>query len=171
MEPLLGQIQAFGFNFAPRGWTFCDGQLLPISQHQALFSLLGTTYGGDGRTTFALPDLRGRVSMQFGQGPGLSNYTIGQQGGAETVTLGTTQIPSHTHTAKAANESANSNRATGNALASPETNIYRENQAPDTDMHAGIIGNTGGGQGHTNIQPFLIINWCIALTGTFPSRN
>ena len=171
MEPLLGQIQAFGFNFAPRGWAFCNGQLLPISQNQALFALLGTTYGGDGRTTFGLPDLRGRVSFAFGSGPGLSNYVIGEKGGAETVTLNTNQIPSHSHTANAANESANSNRPTGNVLASPETNIYRENQAPDTQMHANIIGDTGGGQSHPNIQPFLVINWCIALDGTFPSRN
>ncbi len=168
MEPFLGQIQAFGFNFAPRGWAFCNGQLLPIAQNTALFSLLGTIYGGDGRTTFALPDLRGRVSMQFGTGPGLSSYSIGEKGGAEQITLITSQMPSHNHSANAAAEEADQNKPAGNTLASSQ--IYKTIN-PDATLNAGTIGNTGGNLPHPNIQPFLIINWCIALQGIFPSRN
>lgn len=168
MEPFLGQIQPFGFNFAPRGWAFCDGQLLPISQYSALFSLLGVYYGGDGRSTFALPDLRGRVSMQMGSGPGLSTYQIGQKGGLETVILTTQQIPSHNHSANAAAETADQAKPEGNSLASSQ--IYK-NQAPDTTLNAATIGYTGGGQNHENRQPYLILNWCIALQGIYPSRN
>ncbi|MDH3530890.1 MAG: tail fiber protein [Acidobacteriota bacterium] len=172
MDPFLGQIQAFGFNFAPRGWALCNGQLLPIAQNTALFSLLGTTYGGDGRTTFNLPDLRGRVSLHYGSGPGLSTRPIGQKGGAESVTLNTSEIPSHSHTANAAAEAADSGKPSGNALATPDgVMIYRANQAPDATLHSGTIGNTGGNQSHYNMEPFLVINWCIALVGVFPSRN
>jgi len=172
MDPFLGQIQAFGFNFAPRGWALCNGQLLPIAQNTALFSLLGTTYGGDGRTTFNLPDLRGRVSLHYGSGPGLSTRPIGQKGGAESVTLNTSEIPSHSHTANAAAEAADSGKPSGNALATPDgVMIYRANQAPDATLHAGTVGNTGGSQSHENMGPYLVINWCISLQGIYPSRN
>ncbi len=168
MEPFLGQIQPFGFNFAPRGWTRCDGQLLPISQNTALFALLGTTYGGDGRTTFGLPDLRGRAALHFGQGPGLSSYNIGQKGGAETVTLSTNQMPSHNHSLNAVAEPASTAKPEGNLLAAALT----YDVAPPDAVMAGVsIGSTGGGAAHNNIQPFLVINWCIALVGIFPSRN
>ncbi len=168
MEPFLGMITPFGFNFAPRGWAKCEGQLLPISANSALFSLLGTTYGGDGRTTFGLPDLRGRAAIGFGNGPGLSNYAIGQKGGAEHVTLNTTQIPSHNHSANVVAEEADNNKPSGNSLAASQ--IYRT-QAPDAVLNAATIGNTGGSQQHENRQPYLAINWCIALVGVFPSRN
>lgn len=168
MNPFLGQIQAFGFNFAPRGWAMCNGQLLPISQNTALFSLLGTTYGGDGRTTFALPDLRGRVSMQMGTGPGLSTYRIGEKGGLERVNLTTQQIPSHNHSGKTAAETADPAKPEGNSLAS---SIIYKNQAPDAALNSATIGNGGGGQAHENMQPYFILNWCIAITATFPPRN
>ena len=169
MEPFLGQIQPFAFNFPPRGWATCDGQLLQISGNQALFALLGTTYGGDGQTTFALPDLRGRTALHLGQGPGLTNRQIGQRSGAENVTLNVSQIPSHTHTLRAREELANSNKPENHVLSAGEQ-IY-ETGAADVNMGSSSIQNTGGGGAHNNMQPFLVINWCIALTGTFPSRN
>ena len=169
MEPFLGQIQPFGFNFAPRGWAKCDGTLLPISGNEALFSLLGTIYGGDGQTTFALPDLRGRVSLHEGQGPGLTNRQIGQKAGEENVTLVVSQIPSHTHTLRARAEPANSNKPANHVLGAGET-VYETGNA-DVDMGASAIQNTGGSGSHDNMQPFLVLNWCIALVGTFPSRN
>jgi len=178
-EPFVGQIQYFGFNFAPRGWAFCDGQLLPISQNTALFSLLGTTYGGDGRTTFGLPDDRGRVFIGMGNGPGLSNYQIGQRGGVERVTLTTTQIPSHTHGLSAAvlqgtPLSGDTAALTDNALALTFARAY-STMAPTASMHtdsiSGLTDATGGSQSHENRQPFLVVNCSIALTGIFPSRN
>lgn len=171
MEPFLGQIQAFGFNFAPRGWAFCNGQLLPISQNSALFSLLGTTYGGDGRSTFALPDLRGRVSFGFGTGPGLSSHPIGSKGGTERETLNIQQIPSHNHSANVVAEEPNANKPGGNFIATPSPTIYSDHAAPDAVLKGNTIGNNGGGQSHNNMQPYLTINWCIALVGAFPSRN
>ncbi len=171
MEPFLGQIQPFGFNFAPRGWAFCNGQLLPISQYTALFSLLGTTYGGDGRTTFGLPDLRGRVSFGFGQGPGLSNHTIGSKGGSETVTLTLPQIPSHNHSANVVAEGPNAPKPEGNLLAAPDPAIYSSAANPDAVLKSSTIGQSGGNQSHNNMQPYLTINWCIALQGVFPSRS
>ncbi|MCW5958515.1 MAG: phage tail protein [Pyrinomonadaceae bacterium] len=173
--PFLGEIVMFGGNFAPRSWAFCSGQLLPIAQNTALFSILGTTYGGNGQTTFALPDLRGRVPMHPGSGPGLSPRSLGEQGGVENVTLITSQIPSHNHTATTT-ANANSGPAsdtvpTGNFLA--EGNNY--NSAFNTQMNNGAvqvtIGNSGGSQPHSNIQPFTCINFIIALQGIFPSRN
>ena len=174
MEPFIGQIQAFGFSFAPRGWATCDGQLLQISSNTALFSLLGTTYGGDGRTTFGLPDLRGRTALHQGTGPGLSNRTMGEKSGAETVTLNATQMPAHTHVATLKGSlqvtPVIDDTPTGKVLA-PGNQYF--NGASDTDMGATAITNadTGGGQAHANMQPFLCINFCIALTGVFPSRN
>jgi len=168
MEPLIGQIIMFTGNFAPRGWALCDGQLLPIAQNAALFSILGTTYGGDGVQTFALPDLRGRLAMHAGRGPGLSPRTLGQKGGEETVTLTTAQMPSHGHTMNGNDQSPTSEKPTGNSLGA--SNIY-DGAAPGETMHGGSVGNTGGGQGHDNMSPFLSVNFIIALVGLFPSRN
>lgn len=167
-EPFIGEIRLFGFNFAPRGWALCDGQLLDIASHSALFSLLGTTYGGDGRTTFGLPDLRGRVAVHKGSGPGLTTRNMGQKAGAETVTLNVNQIPPHRHSLIAAAEGANQGKPGDNELAS--SNIYH---APTSDatLAASSIGQTGGGQAHENMQPFLVANYCIALMGIFPSRS
>lgn len=186
-EPFIGQIQPYGFNFAPRGWAKCDGQLLPISSNTALFSLLGTTYGGDGRTTFALPDLRGRVPMHLGSGPGLSTRKIGQKGGAERVTLNEAQMPAHHHSGTVEVSGAvqcnpgdgNADSPGGNTIAK----IARTNQfssaGPSSPMHDDTItasgnfstSNAGGSQSHDNMTPYLVINYCIALVGLFPSRS
>ncbi|OEK09718.1 phage tail protein [Flavivirga aquatica] len=162
----------FGGNFAPRGWAFCDGQLLPISQYSALFSLLGTTYGGDGRTTFALPDLRGRVAIHPGNGPGLSSYRQGQKGGAETNTLTVNQMPSHRHSVNAVMEDGNESVPTNNVPAGTKV-LDKEysSDTPNTTMKSSIIGNTGGGQPINNIQPYGTVNYIIALQGIFPSRS
>jgi microcystin-dependent protein len=171
MEPFIGQIIMFGGNFAPRGWAFCDGQLLPISSNSALFSILGTTYGGDGRTTFALPDLRSRVAIHPGRGPGLSDYRLGQKGGAENVTLTANQIPSHNHAIRAANTGGDdTNPTTANGFGSASDDLYIED-APSSTMQSGIVTNTGGSQAHTNIQPFQCVNFIIALQGIYPSRS
>jgi len=170
-EPLVGEIRMFGFGFAPQGWALCNGQLLPINQNQALFSLLGTTYGGDGKTTFALPDLRSRVPVGQGQGPGLSSYTEGQAGGAETVTLAAAQMPGHTHPVKASSSAADSDQPQGRALARSASHIYTAKPDTSTVMNADMLGDTGGSQPHDNIQPYLAVNFCIALAGIFPSRS
>jgi microcystin-dependent protein len=176
-EPFIGQIIMFGGNFAPRGWAFCDGQLLPISQNSALFSILGTTYGGDGRTTFGLPELRGRVAMHPGSGPGLTPRTLGQKSGTETVQLSTNQIPAHNHTATAncVGGPGNSNVAEGNVW-SKDLGVQSATYSGDTpaaQMKAGAVtvANAGGSQAHPNVQPFLAVNFIIALVGIFPSRN
>ena len=186
MDPFLATIILFGGNFAPRGWAFCDGQLLPISQNSALFSILGTTYGGDGRTTFALPDLRGRAPIGPRNGPGLSSYREGQRGGVQDVTLNITQMPSHNHIATSAStlsgqSAPGDDDALGAGLSiasgsSSGSEIFSES-APNTIMNAGSVATTttvqnqGGSQGHTNMQPFLAVNYIIALVGTFPSRS
>ena len=170
-EPFVGEIRMFGFNFAPQGWAQCNGQLLPISQNTALFSLLGTTYGGDGRTTFALPDMQSRVPVCQGQGPGLSPYAEGQAGGAETVTLAAAQIPGHTHPVKASSGAADSDQPEGRALARSASHIYTAKPDASTVMNADMLGEAGGSQPHGNIQPYLAVNFCIALSGIFPSRN
>ncbi len=180
MEPFLGQIMMFGFNFAPRGWAFCNGQIMPINQNQALFSLLGTTYGGDGRTTFALPDLRGRIAMQHGTGSGLSPHPLGQRSGAENLTLNVNQMPSHTHAATStvniavSDEDGTTNEAAGNKLANTVNNNY--GSGGTNGELAGATGqttnaNTGGNQAFSNVQPFLAVNFSIAIQGLFPSRN
>ncbi len=172
MEPFIGMIILFPYNFAPRGWAFCQGQLLPIAQYTALFSLLGTTYGGDGRVTFGLPDLRGRVPISQGTGPGLSPNSLGQVGGQENVTLLQTQIPAHSHTLNASSVAGNQSSPTGNVLGNTgnfDTEYY--NGAPSTTMHSESIGASGGNQPHNNLPPFLVLNYCIALEGIFPSRN
>lgn len=167
-EPFLGQISIFGFNFPPRGWATCSGQILSIAQNTALFSLLGTTYGGNGQTTFALPDLRGRVPVGFGQGPGLSNVQLGQQAGSEAVTLTTAQLGPHTHGVAASNAAATGSRPGGNFLSAGGSFT---NASDGTTMNPGMIQITGGGQPHENRQPYLGLNVCIALEGIFPSRN
>jgi microcystin-dependent protein len=168
MDPFIGQIIMFGGNFAPRSWAFCDGQLLPISQNTALFSILGTTYGGDGRTNFGLPDLRGRLAMHPGNGPGLSTRTLGEKGGTEQNTLNTAQLPAHSH-ALAAKEEANAADPDGTFIAGSGFNAF--GTAADKTMNAAAIDNTGGGQSVNNIQPFQCVNYIIALQGTFPSRS
>ncbi len=170
-EPFIGEIRMVGFNFAPRGWALADGQLLPISSNSALFSLYGTTYGGDGRTSFALPDLRGRVPVQQGAGPGLSQYRIGSSGGAETVTLNTNQLPPHSHPLMAHEAAGNQVGPTGHVLAGGGRNANYSDQIPDTMLNDASVGATGGNQGHINMQPYLVINFCVALVGLFPSRN
>ena len=180
-QPFLGQIQPFGFTFAPRGWAFCNGQLLSISQNTALFSLLGTQYGGNGTTTFALPDLRSRVPMHFGQGPGLPNYVIGEEGGVETVTLTLAETPVHTHSFSGTSDAANFKQPTaGGALAEsnkagtvPGDAYYAAdlNVNPLQPLNQGSVSQYGGSQPHTNLQPYLTINFCIAMQGIFPARN
>jgi microcystin-dependent protein len=172
MNPFLAEIKIFAGNFAPRGWAFCEGQLLPISQNQALFSLLGTTYGGDGRTTFALPDLRGRTPIGPGNGPGLSSYREGQQGGQEHVTLTASEMPNHGHAVRAVNTVGNNADPTGRLLANT-SGLDREysNATANTSMSSSMIANAGGNQSHENRQPFLAIYYIIALQGVFPSRS
>lgn len=167
----VGEIRIFGFNFAPQGWAQCNGQLLSIAQNTALFSLLGTTYGGDGQATFALPDLRSRLPVGQGQGPGLSSYAEGQAGGAETVTLAATQMPGHSHPVKASSSAANSGQPEGRTLARSASHTYTAQPDTSTVMNAGMLGDTGGSQPHDNIQPYLAVNFCIALQGIFPSRS
>ena len=169
MEPFVGEIRMFAGNFAPRGWAFCDGQLLSIPTNDALFSLFGTIYGGDGRTTFGLPDLRGRVPIGMGQGSGLSNRQLGTKLGEETVALSGSNWPSHTHGWEASNAAAQNSNPVGAAVASPTQNIYSD-QAPNAQMANGITA-TGGGQGHQNEQPFLCVNFIVSLFGIYPSRN
>jgi microcystin-dependent protein len=179
MEGYLAALMLFASNFAPRSWAFCQGQILSISQNTALFSLLGTTYGGNGQTTFALPDLRGRVAVGTGQGPGLSNVSLGEMSGEPTHTLITTEMPSHTHTITVravASAGTTNTPAAGNSLATlvdsrnNGLNVY-SNAAPDTNLGSGTAGNTGGSQPHNNMQPYLGMNYIICLEGIFPSRN
>jgi len=170
MEPMIGEIQWFAGNFAPRGWALCDGQLLPISQNTALFSILGTTYGGDGRITFGLPDVRGRTIIHAGGGPGLTTRRLGERGGTETETLNSNQIPAHTHTLKASGGAATATSPTGNVLASPSrTRLYDSGDA-NVNMDSSAITSTGGGQAHNNMQPYNTLNCIIALVGIYPSR-
>jgi len=170
--PFIGEVSMVGFDFPPLGWAFCDGQLLSISQNTALFSILGTTYGGDGRTTFALPDLRGRTPIHPGQGAGLSNRSLGQQVGTETVTVSPAQMPSHTHTLKASSQAQNTADPSANVLAQQPVEFYDAPQPNDERaMNAGSISNTGGGQAHPNRQPYLAVRFVIALQGIFPPRN
>ncbi|MFY2556326.1 phage tail protein [Corallococcus terminator] len=172
-EPFVGEIVMFAGNFAPRGWAFCQGQILPIAQNTALFSLLGTTYGGNGTTTFALPDLRGRYPMQPGQGPGLSPRTLGEQGGAETVTLISTQMPAHNHTLNVSSQQGDTETPIGVVLATDSTaTVLNYRAAPiDGTMNPAAIGIAGGNQPHNNMSPFLAINFIIAMEGVFPSRT
>ena len=171
IEPLIGEVQWFAGNFAPRGWAFCDGQLLAISSNSALFSILGTTYGGDGRTTFALPDVRGRVIIHEGQGPGLSDRRLGSRGGSENETLTANQMPSHAHTLRASGGAATAVAPNNNVLASPGRTRMYDSGAANADMDASAITSTGGSQSHNNMQPYNTLSCIIALQGIFPSRN
>ena len=172
-EPFLAEIRMFGFNFPPRGFAFCDGQILPINQNQALYSLLGTTYGGDGRTTFALPDLRGRVPVHTGSQPGNEQVTLGEKAGQETHTLSAAELPQHTHTVSASGNQATESSLAGNVLSSQARRgiAMYNNTTSRTELDAGTVTNSGGGQAHNTMQPFLTINFSIALQGLFPSRN
>ncbi len=194
MEGVIGEIRGFSGNFAPRAWAFCNGQLLSISSNQSLFSILGTTYGGDGRTTFGLPDLRGRGPISAGTGPGLSTHKLGARSGTETVTLTQNQMPTHTHAAgftetggvihpnASTNIATSEEPGTNKYLAVPDAGgngfIYNTD-TPDTTLGPSSVTiagnvtvfNTGGSQYHNNMQPYLVINWIICLQGVFPSRS
>ena len=170
--PILGEIKMFAGNFAPQGYAFCNGQLLPIAQNTALFSLLGTTYGGDGQTTFALPDLRGRAPIHAGNGPGLTNRNLGQKGGTETNTLTVAQLPAHNHSVVAVSTPGNQTSPTNNLPA--DTNLFDNeysNASGNTTMNSSMIGNTGNGQPVDNMQPYTTVHYIIALQGIFPSPN
>ena len=164
-EPFLSEMRVFSFGFPPKGWATCDGQLLPINQNQALFSLLGTTYGGNGQTNFGLPELRGRVPMHVGRG-----LTLGQRGGEEAHTLSSNEMPIHTHQASASANGPTVTPPTGNFWAS-NTGFAPYGKAADTAMSSQAIGNAGGSQPHENRSPYLTLNCCIALQGIFPSQN
>ena len=174
-DPFIGEIISGGFNFAPQGFVLCDGQLLPIAQNTALFSILGTTYGGDGRTTFGLPELRGRTPVHEGTGPGLPSKSLGQKSGTETVTLLPNNLPVHTHTLRAKNTPGTQANPGGNVLATPTLghSAYKLNPAAATrvGMNPAAVESAGGGGGHPNVQPSSTISFFIALTGIFPSRN
>jgi microcystin-dependent protein len=186
-EPFLGQVEVFSFNFPPKGWTTCSGQLLSVQQNTALFALLGTTYGGNGQTNFGLPDLRGRVPIGWGQGTGLSNYVLGEKGGEEGHTLITNEMASHNHSLNVdTTVPATSNtdvpstsvvlgnttgKQTGVANPFALTLYGTTSGAPNSTLDPHSIGFTGGGQAHNNIMPYLALNFCIALVGIFPSRN
>lgn len=163
-EPFLSEIRLFSFNFPPKGWAFCNGQFLPINQNQALFSLLGTAYGGNGQTTFALPDLRGRCAMHMGNG-----HTLGEKAGSESVTINQQTMPTHLHFMQAASKDGDLAIAGGNLLAN-FNNGYR-GASNLTTLLAGTIGNVGGSQAHPNMSPYIVINFCIALQGIFPSQT
>lgn len=170
-DPFIGEVQWFAGNFAPRGWALCDGQLLSIASNQALFSILGTIYGGDGRTTFALPEVRGRTLIHAGNGPGLSSRSLGGKSGTENETLYINEMPVHTHTLSASSGAASAIAPANNVLASPGRTRLYESGTANTSMHSSSIDNTGGGQSHNNMQPYNTLNCIIALQGTFPSRN
>ena len=167
-DPFIGEIRMFAGNFAPRGWAFCDGQLLAVSQNDALFSLFGTIYGGDGRTTFALPDLRGRVPIHQGTGPGLTNRRLGFRAGSENVTLTASQVPSHNHQLRASSRPATRATPAGNVPAEAELDVYGSG---DSSTSIAGTGSVGGSQQHTNVMPFLCIHFIVALFGVYPSRN
>lgn len=169
-EPFIGEVKLFAGNFAPRGWAFCNGQLLSITQNTALFAILGTTYGGNGQTTFALPDLRARTPLGAGQGPGLPDYTLGETGGAAAVTLSAAQMPAHRHSLAAAPTATSATPAAGVVLATTSTaKIYRD--PTNLTTMALPLANAGGNQPHPNRQPYLGVHFVIALQGIFPSRN
>ncbi|MGR3276433.1 phage tail protein [Acaryochloris marina NIES-2412] len=171
-EPFVGEIRMFAGNFAPRGWALCDGQLLAVSQNDSLFSLLGTIYGGDGRTTFGLPDLRGRVPIHAGSGPGLTNRSLGSKSGTETETLTVNQLPSHTHELQGTTNIGTQPNPGGYVLATNTSmKPYAVNETLDATLASQSISNLGGSQSHTNLQPFLCINFIIALFGIYPSRQ
>lgn len=169
--PYVGQIMAFGGNYAPQGWALCDGSLLSIDQYQVLFTLIGTTYGGDGQTTFALPDLRGRAALHQGQGPGLSSYSLGQAGGAEAVTLTVGQLPPHSHPVLGNSGAGTSPNPSGAVWAGSPVSVYTAGAAANAAMNATAVSASGGSQPHDNMLPFLTLNFCIALEGIYPSQG
>lgn len=179
MDPFVGEIRAVGFNYAPRGWALCDGSLLPIRQYQALFAILSTRFGGDGQTTFALPDLRGRAIVNPGQGPGLSSYAIGAKVGVESVALSLAQTPAHIHGFGGTftvnpTPPSNATTPTGNYVGVPSQAQYSETPSTDTmaaNSVTGTVGPAGGSQPHDNHQPYLAMNYVIALQGEFPQRS
>ncbi len=174
-NPYLGELMLVGFNFCPVGWAPAEGQLLAISSNTALFSLFGTTYGGDGRSTFALPDLRGRVPRSAGTGPGLSPHPMGESAGTETTTLTINNMPSHNHDIRATNSEANKGGPAGKFLAAatpPQTGLSKYHEGPaNKTMNTSMVTNSGGGQSFSNKSPYLTLQWCVALVGTYPSRN
>ncbi|HYG57716.1 MAG TPA: tail fiber protein [Symbiobacteriaceae bacterium] len=169
-QPYVGEIRMFGGNFAPAGWMFCEGQLLPISENETLFQLIGTTYGGDGESTFALPDLRGRIPIHMGTGPDGTTYQLGESGGTETVTLTTQQIPVHTHAPSAQSETGNKADPQGGVWAFSNLAQFTS-AAPDDVMLPNLVNPTGGSQPHDNMMPFLCVNFIISLFGIFPSQT
>lgn len=173
-QPFVAEIRMFGFNFAPKGWAQCNGQLLPISQNTALFSLLGTNYGGDGKSNFGLPNLQGSAAVDAGQGPGLSDYVLGQTGGVQTVTLTTQEMPLHQHAVNASGNNADQNTPVGNVWATGRVgraavNLY--SGAGGTNMNPTALSPAGNSQLHDNMPPYQVVNFCIAMQGIFPSRN
>ena len=164
-EPFLSEVKIMSFNFPPKGWALCNGQFLPINQNQALFSLLGTTYGGNGQTTFALPNLQARVPIHMSSG-----HTLGEAAGSTSVTLNITQLPAHTHAVQATNNAATSDDATNNVLGQAGQNLYTAYSSP-VAMASAAISTVGGNLAHDNMMPYLVLSFCIALQGIFPSRN
>ena len=165
-EPFLSEIKIVSFNFAPKGWALCNGQLLPINQNQALFALLGTTYGGNGQTNFALPNVRGRVPIHMGNG-----HTLGEAAGSTSVTINIQTLPTHMHGVQATTTDANNNNVLNNVLARSVANPYSQNLGTAVTFPPGTVGNVGGSQPHNNMMPYLVLNFIIALQGIFPSRN
>src|SRR5271165_1133733 len=176
-DPFVAEIRIFPFNFAPKGWALCNGQLMSISQNTALFSLLGTTYGGDGKSNFALPNLQGSAPMHPGQGPGLSLHDLGETGGSDTVTLLTSEMPLHTHNincldgARVAGQSGQPGNAILVKTGGAPTNAYSSGASQNQTMAAGMVAPVGGSQPHNNLMPYLTLNFCIALQGVFPPRG
>jgi microcystin-dependent protein len=174
-DPFVAEIRIFPFNFAPRGWAFCDGQILPISQNTALFSLLGTTYGGDGKSNFALPDMQGNAPMHPGQGPGLSLHDLGETGGAETVTLLESEMPAHPHAMRAHNgdQADAQNPSQNTSLAQSANGLAYQNNGSQSlvALNASALTPAGGDQPHNNMQPYLTLNLCVAMQGVFPPRT
>ena len=169
-DPFVAEIRIFPFNFAPKGWAFCNGQLMPISQNTALFSLLGTTYGGDGKTSFGLPDIQGRAVMHPGQGPGLSLHDLGETGGSDTVTLLQSEIPSHAHAVTASQADGIERTPAGQLPATGISISQYQAPGPVTSLAPTAVTPAGGDQPHNNLQPYLTFSFCIALQGVFPSR-
>jgi microcystin-dependent protein len=172
-DPYIGEVRMFGGNFAPRGWSFCDGSLLSISEYETLYTLLGTTYGGDGQTTFGVPDLRGRLPIHAGAAPGGSTYTLGESAGSETVTLTTAQLAAHSHALMASASPADGADPTSNVLAGSDSQNFYGPANPDkaAAMNPGFVTSTGGSQPHDNMQPYLCVTFIIATEGIYPSQS